>query len=84
MVSKTPTILRLILIFTIDNQKDNGLSPHLIHYLFLLLIISINNNDIEIKTIDSTPVNNKYFETKKYTTTDPTKAIKNSLSIFFK
>jgi len=34
MVSITPTILRFIFIFFTDNQIDNGLSPHLIHYPF--------------------------------------------------
>ena len=37
-----------------------------------------------MKIIDKTPVKNKYFETKKYTTTEQVKAIRNSLSILFK
>lgn len=54
------------------------------YFLFIFLIMSINNKAIEMKIIDKTPQYNKYLETKKYTTIEQVKAIRNSLSILFK
>lgn len=56
----------------------------LCYFLFIFLSMSINNKDVEIKIIDKMPQYNKYLEIKKYTITEPMKAIKNSLSIPFK
>ena len=61
-----------------------NLPAFLFYFILIFLSISINNSDIEMKIIDKIPQYNKYLETKKYTTTDPTKAIKNSLSTLFK